>query len=148
MAKQAALQKKWNAENALVPGAAPYVAPGGRRRKANAPPADNDMAKKLKEAEAGRKKAEAEAKRLRDAKALKKPVVPAATGEVKTLEKKLTNLETVLADDPTDKVIQDLIKAVKEAIEKMKPSQVLDLAQLHAQLNEVNEEIQKGVDLI
>ena len=74
MATQAAAQEKWKAEKTLVLGAAPHVLVGGRRRKAAATsPIDaSELAKQLKAIEARAKKAEAEAKRLRDAKALAK----------------------------------------------------------------------------
>ena len=54
MDRQADAQAKWKAENALVPGAAPHVLAGGRRRQpaATSPkdPGNDDLAKKLKAA--------------------------------------------------------------------------------------------------
>ena len=94
MGKQAALQAKWRAENAMVPGAAPYVAANGRRRKpATASPKDSgndDLAKKLRASEAERKKLATQLKQQtapkpHDAKA-------PASDEAKALEKKVKRL--------------------------------------------------------
>ena len=92
MDRQADAQIKWKAENALVPGAAPHVPVGGRRRKAAAasPKAigNGDLAKQLKAAEARAKKAEAALKQNGNGKA---PIAqpPPATDEAKALERRV-----------------------------------------------------------
>ena len=64
--EQARLQRKWEAEKAITPGAAPYV-PNGRGRPGPKANTESAETKKLKELEARTKKQEQELQKLRKA---------------------------------------------------------------------------------
>ena len=144
--KQGEVQKKWRDEVALVPGAAPFV-PRGRRPKASGAVAGTDLAKKLKTSEAARKKAEAETKRLRDAK-LPKTAAQPPNEQVKAFQKKLKGLREALTVDPTDVDLQAAVKKVEQAIDAEKPTQVVHISELHAELEELEGKVREGMEKV
>ena len=150
MDRQADAQAKWKAENALVPGAAPHVPAGGRRRQPAAAspknPGNDDLAKKLKAAEARAKKAEAQLKQNANGKPKALATkAPPQTDEEKELEKKVKGFTAALAVDPENDILKKCLKDAEAAREAAKPAQVLDLAQLHGELKELEDQVKGGM---
>lgn len=146
MAEQAKAQKSFN-DNKV--GSAPYVPAARGGGKTN--PKAADAATQAKAEKQRADKAEAEVKRLRAAAGKSgkpAPKAPPVPEEVKVLQKRLKNYQNVLEDDPDDQGAKDHIARLEAQIERAMPSEVPDLAQLHAQLKEVQEEIQSGADFI
>ena len=117
------------------------------KRRKNAA-ADTDLAKKLKASEAARKKAEAEAKRLRDAKLPKAAAQQPANEQVKALHKKLNGLKEALVVDPTDVDLQAAVKKVEQAIDAGKPTQVVHISELNAELEELEGKVREGMEKV
>ena len=153
MGLQAEAQKKWSAENALVPGAAPHVPSGSRKRKpavaSPKDPASDDLRKKLQAAETRAKKAEAQLKQNGNGKPKALATkAPPQTDEEKELEKKVKGFTTALAVDPENEILKKCLKDAEAAREAAKPAQVLDLAQLHGELNELEDQVKVGMSWI